>query len=69
MTVLTQLSAGAFTSIWALQVTGMLARPAVTATASLVVGMIALSASTLHLGRPALRVSRPQDVAAVVDQP
>jgi formate dehydrogenase iron-sulfur subunit len=54
MTVLTQLSAGAFTSIWILQVTGLLARPAVTATASLVVGMIALAASTLHLGRPAL---------------
>jgi len=53
MTVLTQLSAGAFTSIWALQVTGLLVRPAVTATASLVVGLIALSASTLHLGRPA----------------
>lgn len=53
MTVLTQLSAGAFTSIWALQVTGVLARPAVTAAASLLVGLLALSASTLHLGRPA----------------
>jgi formate dehydrogenase iron-sulfur subunit len=53
MTVLTQLSAGAFAAIWLLQVTGVLVRPAVTAIASLSVGLVALSASTLHLGRPA----------------
>jgi DMSO reductase anchor subunit len=51
--VLTQLSAGAFTAIWLLQLTGALARPVLAAMASLVVGFLALSASTLHLGRPA----------------
>jgi Fe-S-cluster-containing dehydrogenase component/DMSO reductase anchor subunit len=53
MTVLTQLSAGAFTAIWLLQLTGALARPLLAAMASLLVGFLALSASTLHLGRPA----------------
>lgn len=53
MTVLTQLSAGAFAAIWLLQLSGVLVRPAVTAVASLAVGLVALSASALHLGRPA----------------
>jgi Fe-S-cluster-containing dehydrogenase component/DMSO reductase anchor subunit len=53
MTVLTQLSSGAFAAIWLLQVTGWLARPALSAIAALVVGQVALAASTLHLGRPA----------------
>jgi len=51
MTVLTQLSVGAFTSIWILQVFG--ARPHRTAALiALLVAVLALSASTLHLGRP-----------------
>ncbi len=51
MTVLTQLSAGAFTSIWLLQAFG--AQPHRSAAlVSLLVAALALSASTLHLGRP-----------------
>src|SRR6266567_187032 len=51
MTVLTQLSVGAFTSIWLLQVlTARLHRGA--AFVALLVAALALSASTLHLGRP-----------------
>jgi Fe-S-cluster-containing dehydrogenase component/DMSO reductase anchor subunit len=52
MTVLTQLSAGAFAAIWLLQLTGVPAHPVLAAIASLLVGFLALSASTLHLGRP-----------------
>jgi DMSO reductase anchor subunit len=51
MTVLTQLSVGAFTSIWLLELfSAHLHRQA--ALVALVVATIALSASTLHLGRP-----------------
>jgi DMSO reductase anchor subunit len=51
MTVLTQLSVGAFTSIWLLEVfSARLHRSA--ALIALLVAMLALSASTLHLGRP-----------------
>jgi formate dehydrogenase iron-sulfur subunit len=51
MTVLTQLSVGAFTSIWLLEVlSARLHRAA--AFIALLVAMLALSASTLHLGRP-----------------
>jgi formate dehydrogenase iron-sulfur subunit len=51
MTVLTQLSAGAFLSIWLLQLFG--AQPHRSAAlAALFVAALALSASTLHLGRP-----------------
>lgn len=51
MTVLTQLSAGAFTSIWSLQAFG--AQPHRSAAlVALCVAALALSASTLHLGRP-----------------
>src|SRR5687768_4570219 len=52
MTVLTQLSAGAFTTIWLLQLLGASAGLGIAALASLLVGGLALNASTLHLGRP-----------------
>jgi len=52
MTVLTQLAVGAFTTIWLLQVLQASADLGKAALASLVVGGLALSASTLHLGRP-----------------
>jgi formate dehydrogenase iron-sulfur subunit len=51
MTVLTQLSVGAFTSIWALQVFGAQSHRSA-AVIALLVAVIALAASTLHLGRP-----------------
>ena len=51
MTVLTQLSVGAFTSIWLLEVmSARLHRAA--AMVALAVALVALAASTLHLGRP-----------------
>lgn len=51
MTVLTQLSVGAFTSIWTLEVlSAKLHRAA--ALVALLVATLALSSSTLHLGRP-----------------
>ena len=52
MTVLTQLSVGAFATIWLLQVMGGATRLGVAAIASLLVGGLALASSTLHLGRP-----------------
>ena len=52
MTVLTQLAVGAFTTIWLSQVFGAAANLGAAAIASLLVGGLALSASTLHLGRP-----------------
>jgi formate dehydrogenase iron-sulfur subunit len=52
MTVLTQLSVGAFATIWLLQVLGAGSRLGLAALASLAVGGLALTASTLHLGRP-----------------
>lgn len=52
MTVLTQLSVGAFASIWLLQLHGASERLSVAALGSLMVGGLALGASTLHLGRP-----------------
>ncbi len=52
MTVLTQLSVGAFLAIWALQLSGRVERLGLAALASLMIGGLALSASTLHLGRP-----------------
>jgi DMSO reductase iron-sulfur subunit len=51
MTVLTQLSAGAFASIWLLQVFSAHAHRAA-ALIALLVATVALCASTLHLGRP-----------------
>ena len=52
MTVLTQLSVGAFAAIWLLQLIGVSTRLGVAAVTSLAVGALALAASTLHLGRP-----------------
>ena len=51
MTVLTQLSVGAFTSIWLMQVFGAHLHP-VAALVALLIALVALAASTLHLGRP-----------------
>jgi DMSO reductase iron-sulfur subunit len=51
MTVLTQLSVGAFTSIWILQASGVQSHRTA-ALVALLVAMLALTASTLHLGRP-----------------
>jgi DMSO reductase anchor subunit len=53
MTVLTQLSVGAFATIWLLNLFGATTRLGMAAFASLAVGGLALGASTLHLGRPA----------------
>jgi DMSO reductase anchor subunit len=53
MTVLTQLSVGAFATIWLLQLLGASTRLGAAALTSLMVGTLALAASTLHLGRPA----------------
>jgi Fe-S-cluster-containing dehydrogenase component/DMSO reductase anchor subunit len=52
MTVLTQLSVGAFTTIWLLDLLGASSRLGSAAFASAIVGLLALAASTLHLGRP-----------------
>lgn len=52
MTVFTQLSVGAFATIWLLQLLGASARLGAAALMSLLVGALALAASTLHLGRP-----------------
>jgi formate dehydrogenase iron-sulfur subunit len=52
MTVLTQLSVGAFATVWLLQLLGEATRLGLAALASLAVGGLALTASTLHLGRP-----------------
>src|SRR4029077_7160399 len=52
MTVLTQLSVGAFSTIWLLQLLGVSSRLGLAALASLGVAALALNASTLHLGRP-----------------
>jgi DMSO reductase iron-sulfur subunit len=53
MTVLTQLSVGALAAIWLRQLLGGAMQLGSAALASLAVGAVALSASTLHLGRPA----------------
>ena len=52
MTVLTQLSVGAFTAIWLLQLLGAFTGLDIAAVASVLVGALALGASALHLGRP-----------------
>ncbi len=52
MTVLTQLSVGAFVSIWLLQLLGASTRLGIAALGSLIVGGLALASSTAHLGRP-----------------
>jgi DMSO reductase anchor subunit len=53
MTVLTQLSVGAFATIWLLQRCGVNTRLGLAAIVSLGVGGLALAAATFHLGRPA----------------
>jgi DMSO reductase anchor subunit len=52
MMVFTQLSVGTFAAIWLLQLAGAFSRLHVAAATSLFVAMLALAASTLHLGRP-----------------
>lgn len=52
MTVLTQLSVGAFVTIWLLQLSGKLSRLGIAAIVAQMLGGVALGASTLHLGRP-----------------
>ena len=52
MTVLTQLSVGAFVAIWLLQLFGGSAGLGTAALVSLGVASLALGAATLHLGRP-----------------
>jgi DMSO reductase anchor subunit len=52
MTVLTQLSVGAFAAIWILQATGKSTRLGAGALVSFLAAALALGASTLHLGRP-----------------
>jgi DMSO reductase anchor subunit len=52
MTVLTQLSVGAFAAIWLLQMFGKQSRLNIAALISLTLGGLALGASTMHLGRP-----------------
>ena len=52
MTVLTQLSVGAFAAIWILQLAGASTGLGAAALTSLLVAVLALGASTLHLGRP-----------------
>jgi len=52
MTVFTQLSVGTFAAIWILQLAGASTGLGVAAATSLLVALLALGASTLHLGRP-----------------
>ncbi len=52
MTVLTQLSVGAFGAIWMRESGGPSSGIAIAAAAALAAGLIALAASTFHLGRP-----------------
>jgi DMSO reductase anchor subunit len=53
MTVLTQLSVGAFVTLWLLQLLGSTTSLGVAAVTSLAVAALALNAATFHLGRPA----------------
>ena len=52
MTVLTQLSVGAFTAIWLTELFGTTTRLGLAALSSLAVATLALNSATLHLGRP-----------------
>ena len=52
MTVLTQLSVGAFAAIWVSQLTGHAGKLYQEAISSLLIAALALASSTLHLGRP-----------------
>ena len=53
MTVLTQLSVGAFVTLFLLQLFGVATRLGMAAVTSLVIAALALNGATLHLGRPA----------------
>jgi DMSO reductase anchor subunit len=53
MLVLTQLSVGTFSTIWLLEAFGKATHLSIAAMVSLLVGGLALGASTMHLGRPA----------------
>jgi DMSO reductase iron-sulfur subunit len=53
MLVLTQLSVGALATIWLVQLLGTATHLRLAAAISLLVGNVALGASTMHLGRPA----------------
>jgi Fe-S-cluster-containing dehydrogenase component len=52
MTVFTQLSVGAFATIWLLRLLGVFTRLGAVALTSFAVATLALASSTLHLGRP-----------------
>ncbi len=52
MTTLTQLSVGTLTTVWLLQLLGAATALGTAALTSVLVGGLALAASTLHLGRP-----------------
>jgi formate dehydrogenase iron-sulfur subunit len=52
MTVLTQLSVGALATIWLLDLLDASTRLDIAAVTAVLVGILALGASTLHLGRP-----------------
>ena len=52
MTVLTQLSVGALATIWLLDLLDASTRLGIAALTAVLVGLMALGASTLHLGRP-----------------
>jgi formate dehydrogenase iron-sulfur subunit len=54
MTVLTQLSVGTFATVWLLELFGRAKNLSMAAMISLLVGGLALGASTMHLGRPVL---------------
>lgn len=52
MTVLTQLAVGAFCGVWLLEALGRIGNWNLASIVALSIGMLALAASTLHLGRP-----------------
>lgn len=52
MTVLTQLSVGTFSTVWLVELLGKATNLRIAAIISLLVGALALGASTMHLGRP-----------------
>ena len=52
MTVLTQLAVGAFCGVWILAALGRIGNWKLASIVAVAIGMLALAASTLHLGRP-----------------
>ena len=69
MTVLTQLSVGAFATIWLLQLLGASTRLGVAALTSLLVGGAGPGRIDAAPRPPDLRVSRDEDVEALVAEP